>query len=51
MLNYVYRAMKGYKDAGAQGATVIWTKQNPDAWDMVTRVINLRREMRNHGDD
>ena len=49
-LNYVYRAMRGYKDAGAQGATVAWTKQNPAAWDTVTRVINLRRERRNHGD-
>jgi hypothetical protein len=45
-LNYVYRAYTGYKDAGAQQQTVAWTKQHPDAWDTVSRVMQMKREMR-----
>lgn len=46
-LNYIYRAMKGYLNAGRRQATVPWTKQHPDEWEMVTRIIQMRRE---HGD-
>lgn len=49
-LSYVYRAMKGYVNAGHQTQTVPWTQQHPDAWDTVTRVMQMRREARKHGD-
>ena len=45
-LNYVYRATKGYRHAGAQGQTVAWTQQHPDEWDTVTAIMRLRKEMR-----
>lgn len=45
-LNYVYRAMKGYRNAGKAQQTVPWTRQHPDEWDLVTHIINMRREQR-----
>lgn len=46
-INYVFRAWKGYWAAGAQGQTVPWTRQHPDAWDTVTRIMQMRKEARN----
>lgn len=46
MLNYVYRCFKSYVIAGRSQQTVPWTQQHPDEWDMVTRVMQMRREMR-----
>jgi hypothetical protein len=45
-LNYVYRCWKGYLAAGAQQQTVPWTQQHPDEWQTVTKVMQMRREMK-----
>lgn len=42
-LRAVYNAYKGYANAGAQNATVAWTQQHPDAWDLVTRIMQYRK--------
>ena len=44
MLNYVFRCFKSYVIAGRSQQTVPWTQQHPDEWDMVTRVMQMRRE-------
>lgn len=44
----VYDAFRSYRNAGAQNATVPWTKQNPDAWDLVSKIISVRK-MRKRG--
>jgi hypothetical protein len=41
-LNY-YRALRMYKEAAASTGTVEFTKQHPHEWDLVTRVLNMRR--------
>ena len=41
VLSY-YDAIRGYNSASGQ--TVPWTKRNPQAWEMVARVLEARRE-------
>jgi len=38
-----YRAFTGYKQAVAQHKTVEYTRNNPDAWDMVSKVLAMRK--------
>ena len=45
-LNYYY-AIQGYRNASNK--TVEWTKRNPDSWDMVSWVIEQRKERNKHG--
>lgn len=42
-LRGVYVAYKGYHNAGARNATVDWTQQFPDAWDLVTKIMSRRK--------
>lgn len=42
-LRGVYNAFRGYAEAGARNDTVGWTKANPGAWDLVTKIMAERR--------
>ncbi len=41
----VFRAFEAYQ--ASAGNSVAWTKANPQAWDLVTSVIAMRKERRN----
>lgn len=40
----VYNARKRYWHAMRNGNIVDWKRKNPDAWDIVAKVLELRRE-------
>lgn len=39
-----YRALEGYKQANAQHKTVEFSKNNPQAWELVSRIIAERKK-------
>jgi hypothetical protein len=39
-----YRALSAYRKASAQKQTVEFTRQNPREWELVTRILALRKE-------
>lgn len=39
-----YNALSSYKSAGI--AKLPWIEKNPQAWDIVTRVMNMRKQQR-----
>ena len=43
-----YHALKGYTLAA--GNTAAWTKNHPEAWEMVSTVIEWRLERKQNGD-
>lgn len=45
LANNSYRAMAGYKHAGA-GKTVAWSRANPDEWAFVASVLEVRLNTR-----
>lgn len=42
-LRQVYEAFLAYHNAGARGATVEWTKAQPQMWDFVSGILARQR--------